>query len=106
MPYSATMYLQTESLMPGAFLKEWCALKQILHKRKTKLAPRNCHINGKTQGNLIAEQTFSWWSVCRLQIPNFANIRANGKCKDWTTQSYSEKLSLFYICIELSFIKH
>ena len=38
MPYSATINLQTESLTPGAFLKEWCALKQILHKRETRLA--------------------------------------------------------------------
>ena len=38
MPYSATMYLQTEFLPPGAFLKKWCALKRILHKREIRLA--------------------------------------------------------------------
>ena len=37
MPYSVIVNLQAESLTPGAFLKEWCALKQILHKRETRL---------------------------------------------------------------------
>ena len=34
MPYSVTVNLQVESLTPGAFLKEWCALKRILYKRE------------------------------------------------------------------------
>ena len=38
MTYSVTVNLQAESLTPGGFLKEWCALKQILHKRGTRLA--------------------------------------------------------------------
>ena len=38
MPYSVIVNLQTESLTPGAFLLEWCAFKQILHKRETRLA--------------------------------------------------------------------
>ena len=80
-PYSATINLQTESLTPGAFLKEWCALKQILHERETRLAQEIVASKEKRQKILLRDR-LSCWSVCRLQIPNFANIRANGKCKD------------------------
>ena len=34
MPYSATMYLQTKSLMPGAFLKKWAHLNKSSTKEK------------------------------------------------------------------------
>ena len=37
-PYSVTINLQAESLTPKAYLKEWCTLKQILHKRETRFA--------------------------------------------------------------------
>ena len=37
-PYSVTVNLQAESLTSEAFLKEWCALKRLLHKRETRLA--------------------------------------------------------------------
>ena len=58
MPYSATINLQTESLTPGAFLKEWCALKQILHKRETRLAQEIVTSMEKREETLLRNRLF------------------------------------------------
>ena len=58
MPYSATINLQTESLTPGAFLKEWCALKRILHKRETRLAQEIVTSMEKREETLLRNRLF------------------------------------------------
>ena len=52
------MYLQTESLMPGAFLKKWCALKRILHKRETRLAQEIVTSMEKREETLLRNRLF------------------------------------------------
>ena len=58
MPYSATINLQTESLTPGAFLKEWCALKRILHKKETILAQEIVTSIEKREETLLRNRIF------------------------------------------------
>ena len=58
MPYSATINLQTESLTPGAFLKERCALKRILHKRETRLAQEIVTSMEKREETLLRNRLF------------------------------------------------
>ena len=52
------MYLQTESLTPGAFLKKWCALKRILHKRETRLAQEIVTSMEKREETLLRNRLF------------------------------------------------
>ena len=58
MPYSVTVNLQAESLTPGAFLKEWCALKRILHKRETRLAEEIVSSMEKREEALLRNKLF------------------------------------------------
>ena len=52
------MYLQTESLTPGAFFKKWCALKRILHKRETRLAQEIVTSMEKREETLLRNRLF------------------------------------------------
>ena len=81
MPYSVTVNLQAESLTPGAFLKEWCALKQILLKRETRLAQEIVKSMEKREEAYCG--TNSFLLEC-LSIPDteIADTRAKGKCKN------------------------
>ena len=58
MPYSVTINLQAESLTPGAFLKEWCARKRILHKRETRLAQEIVSSMEKREEALLQNKRF------------------------------------------------
>ena len=57
-PYSVTVNVQAESLSPGAFLKEWCALKRILHKRETRLAQEIVTSMEKREEALLRNKLF------------------------------------------------
>ena len=58
MPYSAIINLHTESLTPGAFLKERCSLKRILRKRETRLAQEIVTLTEKREESLLRNRLF------------------------------------------------
>ena len=58
MPYSVTIKPQTESLTPGAFLKEWCSHKRIFHKKETRLAQEIVTSMEKREEGLLRNKLF------------------------------------------------